>query len=284
MRRPGAVAPSAAANGGGTEVAAIDDLLALMVRLRDPEHGCPWDLRQTFETIVPHTLEEAYEVADTIERGAIGELEGELGDLLFQVVFYARLAEETGRFDFERVARAITDKMVRRHPHVFGDAAYPDLEAQKADWERIKREEQPHSDRGTSQLDGVPQALPALTRALKLQARAARVGFDWGAPGPVLDKIEEEIGELRAEIESGDTGRSREELGDLLFACVNLARHLGVDPEQALRGTNRKFESRFRRIEGWLAEQGRTPGDSDLAEMDTLWERAKGREADAPPG
>ncbi|HXH04678.1 MAG TPA: nucleoside triphosphate pyrophosphohydrolase [Candidatus Competibacteraceae bacterium] len=257
-------------------MAAIDELIELMTRLRDPENGCPWDRAQTYRTIVPYTLEEAHEVAEAIEREDYAELKAELGDLLFQVVFYAQMAKEEGRFDFEAVARAITDKMIRRHPHVFGDRSYASLDEQKADWERIKQTEK--GGEPQSVLDGVPASLPALTRALKLQKKAARVGFDWGAAEPVLDKIEEEIRELRAEIAAGQTARAAAELGDLLFAVVNLARHLRADPEQALRDTNRKFERRFQRIEHWLAERGRTPEESTLEEMDALWERAKREE------
>jgi MazG family protein len=252
----------------------IEDLLSLMSRLRDPENGCPWDRVQSFETLVPYTIEEAYEVADAIARGDTEELESELGDLLFQVVFYARLADELNLFDFADVARSITEKMVRRHPHVFADVSYADREEQTRDWERIKAAERP-AEVG-SVLDGVPQALPAMTRAVKLQRRAARVGFDWNDVSPVIGKIEEELNELRAVLDSTPCpDRVEDELGDLLFACANLARHLGVDPEAATRRTNAKFEQRFRRIEQWLAEANRTLAEASLEEMDGLWERAK---------
>lgn len=254
----------------------MTDLLELMARLRDPEHGCPWDRAQTYATIVPHTIEEAYEVADAIARADWAELRDELGDLLFQVVFYAQIAREEGRFDFADVARGIVEKMTRRHPHVFGDEKYADAAEQTAAWERIKADEKAERPAGT--LDGVPLALPGLTRAVKLQKKASKVGFDWGAVEPVLAKIEEEIAEIRHEIASvAPAERVADELGDVLFAIANLARHLHIDPEAALRGTNAKFEQRFRRIEHWLAEDGRTPTDSTLAEMDALWERAKGR-------
>ncbi len=247
-----------------------------MARLRDPEHGCPWDRAQTYATLVPHTIEEAYEVADAIARADWAELRDELGDLLFQVVFYAQIAHEEGCFDFADVARGIVEKMTRRHPHVFGDEKYADAAEQTAAWERIKAAEKAAPPAGT--LDGIPLALPGLTRAVKLQKKAAKVGFDWGAVEPVLAKIEEEIAEIRHEIASAaPLERLADELGDVLFAVANLARHLQIDPEAALRGTNAKFEQRFRRIEHWLAEDGRTPTDSTLAEMDALWERAKGR-------
>jgi MazG family protein len=255
----------------------MTELLELMARLRDPERGCPWDREQTYATIVPHTIEEAYEVADAIAREDWAEFESELGDLLFQVVFYAQIAREEGRFDFADVARGIVEKMTRRHPHVFGDESYADAAEQTAAWERIKAAEKLEQPAGT--LGGVPLALPALTRAVKLQKKAAKVGFDWGAVEPVLAKIAEEIAEVRYEIASAaPSERLADELGDVLFAVANLARHLKLDPEAALRGTNAKFERRFRRIEAWLADDGRTPADSTLAEMDALWERAKAAE------
>ena len=263
----------------------LQQLLQLMARLRDPEHGCPWDRQQTCATIVPHTIEEAYEVADAIAREDWAELRAELGDLLFQVVFYAQIAHEEGRFDFADVARGIVEKMTRRHPHVFGDEFYADAVEQTAAWERIKAAEaaeKPKPPAGA--LDGVPLALPALTRAVKLQKKAAKVGFDWGAIEPVLAKLAEEIAEVRHEIAiQAPPERLADELGDVLFVVVNLARHLKLDPEAALRGTNAKFERRFRRIEHWLAEDGRTPTDSTLAEMDALWERAK-RETESGSG
>ena len=265
----------------------IDRLIAIMARLRDPDGGCPWDLEQSFRTIAPHTIEEAYEVADTIERGDMDELRDELGDLLFQVVFYAQMAREQGAFDFEAVAGGIADKMVRRHPHVFGDVSVENAEEMSHRWEAQKAAERADKaaadGRAASVLDGVIAGLPALTRAVKLQKRAARVGFDWTEPKEILDKIEEEIGELRAEIDAdgelgGTPDRIEDEIGDLAFALVNLARRLEVDPDAALRRTNRKFDRRFRRIETWLAEQDRTPDQADLDELEALWQRAKGEE------
>jgi MazG family protein len=255
-------------------VCEIEDLLELMARLRDRDTGCPWDKAQTYESIVPHTIEEAYEVADAITRGDRAELKDELGDLLFQIVFYSQLAREEGAFTFADVAKSITEKMTRRHPHVFGDTVYSDVAEQSRAWERLKEAER---DIGrTSVLGGIPLALPAMTRALKLQRKAARVGFDWGNALGVLPKIEEELEEVRAEILAGaDRERLQQEVGDLLFACVNLARHLNIDPEAATRGTNAKFERRFRLIEAWLAEAGSNPERASLAEMDALWERAK---------
>lgn len=252
-------------------------LLELMTRLRDPENGCPWDREQTYATIAPHTIEEAYEVADAIAREDWVEFQSELGDLLFQVVFYAQIGREEGRFDFSDVARGIVEKMTRRHPHVFGDEQYANAAEQTAAWEQIKASEKAGQPVGV--LDGIPLALPGLTRAVKLQKKAAQVGFDWGAVEPVLAKIQEEIAEIRHEIATeAPPERLADELGDVLFAVANLARHLKLDPEAALRGTNAKFERRFRRIEAWLAEQGRTPVESTLAEMDGLWERAKDEE------
>ncbi len=256
----------------------IDRLNAIMVRLRDPAGGCPWDVEQTFQTIAPYTLEEAYEVADAIERGDMDDLKSELGDLLFQVVFHARMAEEQGLFAFDDVATAIADKLERRHPHVFGDeAAKPDGAAQKARWEDIKAgERKARAQHGV--LDDVPVGLPALARAAKLTKRAARVGFDWPSTDEVFDKFVEEVAELRAEIAAGDAEKAREEIGDLLFVMANLARKLGVEPEDALRGTNAKFVRRFAFIEAELAKDGRTPEESDLAEMDGLWDAAKAAE------
>lgn len=261
----------------------IDRLLAVMARLRDRERGCPWDLEQTFRTIAPHTIEEAYEVADAIERDAMVDLKEELGDLLFQVVFYAQMAREDGAFDFDDVASAIADKMVRRHPHVFGDVTVRTAAEMSGRWEDQKAVERERraaiENRAPSVLDGVITGLPALTRALKLQKRAARVGFDWTTAPQILDKIEEEVAELREALaDCGGTDRVEDELGDLFFAMVNLGRRLDVDPETALRRTNAKFERRFRRIEAWLAEAGRTPDDATLDEMEELWQRAKGEE------
>ena len=254
---------------------AMARLLDIMARLRDPAGGCPWDLEQTFRTIAPYTVEEAYEVADAIERGDFESLREELGDLLFQVVFYAQMGSEERRFDFADIARDIAEKMIRRHPHVFGGADIKTAAEQTRAWEDHKAAERAVAIREPSALDGVPLALPALTRAEKLQRRAARVGFDWPQAIQVLDKIEEEIAELRAELKGAPGRRTEDEVGDLLFALVNLARHLGHDPEQALRGTNAKFERRFRRIEAELAEQGRSPQDATLGEMEALWVKAK---------
>ena len=256
----------------------IDRLNGIMRTLRNPDGGCPWDVEQTFATIAPCTVEEAYEVADAIERGDWDELKSELGDLLFQVVFHARMAEEQGLFGFDDVVEAIADKLTRRHPHVFGDeAAKADGAAQKARWEDIKAgERKAKAQHGV--LDDVPVGLPALTRAVKLTKRAARVGFDWPSTDQVFDKLHEEVAELRAEIAAGDLDKARGEMGDLLFVVANLARKLGVEPEDALRGTNAKFIRRFGFIEAELAKDGRTPEQSDLAEMDGLWNAAKGAE------
>jgi MazG family protein len=257
----------------------IDELLHIMARLREPETGCPWDREQTFAAIVPYTIEEAYEVAETIEHGNLEDLRDELGDLLFQVVFYAQMAEEAGHFDFDQVVEAIVDKLIRRHPHVFGDARIESAAAQTVAWESHKAEErrakagnEPHS-----LLDGVSLALPALTRAVKLQKRAARVGFDWQQPEAVIEKLREEVEELSRELDASHA-RITDELGDLLFTCANLARHFKVDPEAALRHANAKFERRFRRVEALLAEQGYKPEDATLEQMDRLWEQAKSEE------
>jgi ATP diphosphatase len=263
--------------------AALARLLGIMARLRDPKGGCPWDLEQSFATIAPHTIEEAYEVADAIERGDMAHLKDELGDLLFQVVFYAQMSREAGGFDFAEVADAISDKMVRRHPHVFGEAQVDGAAAQTVAWEAQKESERhaaaSASGARPSALDGVIAGLPALLRAVKLQKRAARVGFDWPEAVQVLDKIAEEVAEIRHEMTSGGgPDRLRDEVGDLLFAVVNLARHLDVDPEGALRGTNLKFERRFRRIEDLLAEAGRHAKDGSLDELEALWVRAKAEE------
>ena len=250
-------------------------LIAIMARLRDPDGGCPWDLEQSFATIAPYTVEEAYEVADAIERGDLTDLKEELGDLLLQVVFHSRMAEEQGAFDLKDVATAINDKMIRRHPHVFGEASHRDAAEQTVAWEAIKAEERAKKAAKTSVLDGVPMGLPGLTRAVKLTARAARVGFDWPSTREVLDKLREELAELEVEIDAGDQAKAREELGDLLFVCANLARKLDVEPEDALRAANAKFARRFAFIEAALAKAGRAPHQSDLAEMDGLWDEAK---------
>ncbi|AGI23459.1 nucleoside triphosphate pyrophosphohydrolase [Pseudomonas sp. ATCC 13867] len=264
----------------------LDDLLYLMARLRDPQHGCPWDLKQSYATIVPYTLEEAYEVADAIERGDFDHLREELGDLLFQVVYYAQLAREEGRFEFDAVVDGITRKLVRRHPHVFPDGdlyGEPDPAklaeaAVKQRWEELKAEERAAKAAEPVQLsllDDVPHALPALSRAAKLQKRASQVGFDWTDALPVVDKVREELDEVLEAMAGGDTEAQAEEVGDLLFVVVNLARKLKVDPETALRAANAKFERRFRYIETALRDQGRTLEDSNLEEMDELWGAAK---------
>ena len=258
----------------------IDRLLAIMARLRDPQAGCPWDQEQTFATIAPYTIEEAYEVADAIERGDLGDLKDELGDLLLQVVFHSRMAEEQGEFAFDDVARAINDKMIRRHPHVFGEETYGSLAEQKEGWESLKAEERGAKGRAASLLDDVPVGLPALTRAVKLSKRAARVGFVWPSVNEVLEKLDEEVAELKAELASGDLEKARQEMGDVLFVVANLARTLEVDPEDSLRFANAKFARRFRYIEEQLAARGKTPESSDLAEMDALWDEAKAAEKD----
>ena len=253
-------------------------LLAIMARLRDPDTGCPWDIAQDFATIAPYTIEEAHEVADAIARQAWPELEGELGDLLLQTVYHAQLGAEAGHFDFASVVRGISDKMVARHPHVFGDANRDKTaEQQTADWEAIKAAERAGRAEGRV-LDGVAMGLPALTRALKLQKRAARVGFDWPSTDEVLDKIIEEARELVEARQTLTQDEIADEFGDLMFVMVNLGRHLGLDAEATLRGANAKFTRRFGRIEDWLAERGATPAQSDLAEMDALWNRAKAEE------
>jgi nucleoside triphosphate diphosphatase len=256
-------------------------LLAVMAWLRDRQHGCPWDIDQTFRTIAPYTIEEAYEVADAIERDDMPALKEELGDLLLQVVYHAQIAQEAKAFGFAEVAAAIADKMVDRHPHVFADARIDTAEAQTVSWEARKAAERAAKQtvEPAGALSGVARALPALLRAEKIQKRAARVGFDWKETAPVIDKIEEELGELRAEITAGtvDQARLTDELGDVLFAVANLARHCKVDPEAALRATNDKFERRFGYIERRLAEQGRKPAEATLVEMETLWQEAKTR-------
>lgn len=260
----------------------IRRLIEVMAALRTPKTGCPWDLEQSFATIAPYTLEEAYEVADAIERNDLGDLEDELGDLLLQVVFHARMAQEQGAFDFGDVVEAITTKLIRRHPHVFGDNPVQNAQAVKGLWEEIKAEEKQKkaaNGRPAEQgaLAGVPIALPALTRALKLQSKASRVGFDWNDPRAVLRKIREEANEIEAAL-AGDEAGAAAEVGDLLFAAVNLARHLHADPEAVLRQTNQKFERRFATIERALAKQGKSPQQATLAEMDALWDAAKARE------
>jgi nucleoside triphosphate diphosphatase len=249
-------------------------LLDIRAALRDPRTGCPWDREQDFASIAPYTFEEAYEVADAIARGDRTALRDELGDLLLQVVYHARMAEEAGDFAFADVARGIADKMVRRHPHVFGDAAVRDAAAQTEAWEAHKAAERAGKAEGGT-LAGVPVALPALTRAAKLTARAARVGFDWPDAAAVLDKLEEEAEELRAELSDGDAARLADEVGDLLFVLANLARKLSLDPEACLRAANDKFVRRFAGIEAALAAEGRTPAEATLEEMEAHWQAAK---------
>lgn len=250
----------------------IETLRAIMKALRTPVTGCPWDIEQNFETIAPYTIEEAYEVADAIARGSKADLCEELGDLLLQAVYHAQMAEDEKAFSFDDVVEAICRKMIRRHPHVFGDATARSAKLAKGFWEEMKGRERKDERKG--ELDGVPVALPGLMRAVKLQAKAAKVGFDWPSVDNVYEKIAEEVAEFRA----APADKKAEEYGDLLFAMANMARHLGIDPEAALRAANGKFERRFRHIEERLAERGKTPAQSDLAEMDALWDEAKGRE------
>jgi len=256
----------------------LNGLLQLMARLRSPDGGCPWDIEQTFASIAPHTIEEAYEVADAIDHGDMAHLKDELGDLLFQVVFYAQMAKEQGDFDFHDIAAGITDKMIRRHPHVFGSqTGIDDAEAQTVNWEALKAEERKAKADGKQHgaLEDVSAGLPALMRATKLQKRAARVGFDWPDAKPVFDKFREEAAELEAEIESGDEKAMEHEVGDLLFTCVNLARKLDIDPEAALRQANGRFEARFGHIEHTLWADDRTVEGTSLEELDRLWDQAK---------
>ncbi len=258
----------------------IDELLHIMARLRDPHKGCPWDLKQDWRSIVPYTIEEAYEVADAIEQGDFTELKSELGDLLFQVVFYARLGEEQGYFDFADIVDAICEKMIRRHPHVFADARHEDEAALKEAWEAEKRRERNEKNAEASVLDGVASALPALVRADKLQKRAARVGFDWPDASGAMDKLLEELEEVRQAVEAADREALQDELGDLLFAAVNIARLLGVDAEQALRRGNRNFETRFRAMEKLLQAEGH--GNLSILGLERLedaWERVKAGES-----
>ncbi|HLO78914.1 MAG TPA: nucleoside triphosphate pyrophosphohydrolase [Magnetospirillum sp.] len=253
----------------------IDRLLDIMATLRDPQRGCAWDREQSFATIAPYTVEEAYEVADAIDHGDLAALREELGDLLFQVVFHSQMAAEQDAFAFDDVATAIADKMIRRHPHVFGEAAVRDAETQTVAWEATKADERAAKGHD-SVLDGVARSLPPMTRALKLQNRAARVGFDWAEPKDVIAKIGEEVAEIQHEIDV-DAPRERleDEMGDVLFACVNLARKLKIDPEGALKRANAKFDRRFRHIEARLDAEGRKPGDASLDEMEALWVEAK---------
>jgi MazG family protein len=258
----------------------ISRLIEIMAALRDPTGGCPWDLKQTFATIAPYTIEEAYEVADAIARGDLDDLKDELGDLLLQVVYHARMAEESQAFAFADVVQAITSKMIRRHPHVFGTEAERAAGAEPGFWDRAKAAQKTADNAEAGLLDDVPVGLPALTRAIKLQNKAAKVGFDWPSLAPVLAKLEEELAELEEAIASAPKGAAaspaiEEEFGDLLFVVANVARHLKIDPEGALRAANEKFIRRFRFIEARLGEQGRVPAQSDLAEMDALWDAAK---------
>ena len=260
----------------------LDRLLDIMARLRDPKDGCPWDVEQTFETIAPYTIEEAYEVADAIARRDLDDLRDELGDLLLQVVFHAQMAREAGEFAFEDVAESISDKMVRRHPHVFGDETVAGVDQQRRAWEDQKAEERREksavrgdADGAHSALDGVPVTLPALVRAEKLTKRAARIGFDWKDPADVFAKIAEEIDEVRAEIDRDDRERIGEEIGDLLFACANLARKYAIDPETALHGANRRFETRFRQLEKRLHAEELDPASMPLEALEALWQSVK---------
>ncbi|MGN6146793.1 MAG: nucleoside triphosphate pyrophosphohydrolase [Mesorhizobium sp.] len=269
----------------------ISRLIEIMAALRAPGTGCPWDVEQTFSTIAPYTIEEAYEVADAIARNDLDNLREEVGDLLLQVVYHARMAEEIDEFDFGDVVEAITGKMIRRHPHVFGDDKARSAGMAKGMWEKIKAEEKAEKragrlargldpeDHGKGFLDSVPVALPALTRALKLQEKAARVGFDWNEAAPILDKIEEEIGELREALAGGDTAAIKDEFGDMLFAFVNLGRHLKLDSEAALSGTNEKFRSRFHHVEQALEASGSSLDEATLEEMEALWQQAKARKS-----
>jgi ATP diphosphatase len=267
----------------------IARLIEIMAALRTPGTGCPWDLEQNFATIAPYTIEEAYEVADAIARGDLDDLRDELGDLLLQVVFHARMAQEQGAFDFGDVVQTLTEKLVRRHPHVFGDARGLTAAAVEGLWERIKTQERAQKPNGRRQADfagalaGVPVALPALTRALKLQVKAGKVGFDWNDPLAVLAKIREEADEIETELAAGRQTAAAAEIGDLLFAVVNLARHLDVDPEATLRAANRKFERRFAAVERALADRGKTPQSATLEEMEELWNKAKASEASPQP-
>ncbi|MDG4854103.1 MULTISPECIES: nucleoside triphosphate pyrophosphohydrolase [unclassified Mesorhizobium] len=265
----------------------ISRLIEIMAALRAPKTGCPWDIEQNFSTIAPYTIEEAYEVADAIARGDFDDLREELGDLLLQVVYHAQMAQEIGEFAFGDVVEAITTKMIRRHPHVFGDEKARSAGMAKGMWEKIKTVEKADKrnariargldpeDHGKGYLESVPVALPALTRALKLQEKAARVGFDWSEAAPILDKIEEEIGELREALATGDAAPIKDEFGDMLFAVVNLGRHLRLDAEAALSGTNEKFRSRFHYVERELEASGRSLEQATLDEMESLWQQAK---------
>ena len=268
--RPNAPNPSNAPNPNG----GLHALVQVMARLRDPQDGCPWDLEQTHQTLKKYVIEEAYEVVEAVDLGSAEKLCEELGDLVLQAVFHAQLAAEAGQFTIDDVTRGITNKLIRRHPHVFGDAQVDDAEHVLRNWEQIKRAEHGNRER-ESLLDGIPPALPALMRALEVSKRVVKVGFEWPDTNQVLDKVQEEIGELRAEIAQGDTARAADELGDLLFTLVNVARKLGIDPEEALRRMTVRFAARFRVIEKHAEAQGRALGDLSLDEMETVWQAAK---------
>ena len=284
-RRPSGPPPDLDAFEGSDAGKAIDRLIAIMARLRDPVSGCPWDIEQTHATIAPYTIEEAYEVADAITNGDDSDLKQELGDLLLQAVYHARLAEERGAFAFAEAANAISEKLIRRHPHVFGDAAAGTAGAARLSWEAIKERERVGQPKPEGALGGVPVALPALTRAVKIQDKAARTGFDWPSVGGVIEKIAEEARELAAEAgSSAPDERLAEEYGDLLFVMANLARHLKIDPEDALRAAIFKFERRFRHIEARLAETGRTARQSTLEEMTVFWDEARAADKRGPNG
>ncbi|MGI9523831.1 MAG: nucleoside triphosphate pyrophosphohydrolase [Hyphomicrobiaceae bacterium] len=283
------------AKSSKTEPGDLAGLLEIMAALRTPTTGCPWDLEQDFHSIAPYTIEEAYEVADAIERDDMTDLKDELGDLLFQVVYHARMAEEQGAFQFRDVVEGVTQKMLRRHPHVFGTDGERAAGPAPDFWEKSKAKEREEKSRQRgrgnqllddrqhlSLLDGVPNNLPSLTRALKLQNRAAKVGFDWPSLSEVFDKLSEELAELKDAIARGDRSDIHEEFGDLIFVLANVARHLNVDPESSLRDTNQKFTRRFQRVESWLGERGRSPQDSSLEEMDALWNAAKKEERGVP--
>ena len=261
-----------------SSIGEISRLLEIMKRLRDPKDGCPWDIEQTYETIAPYTIEEAYEVSDAIDQGNWHELEGELGDLLLQVIYFTQIGSEDGHFSFESVVKNVSDKMIRRHPHVFGDKKqYKSSDQQIRDWEKIKEQER-SKNTPSKTLDGIAGNLPALTYATKLQKRAARVGFDWPDISGVTDKISEEIDELNEARNELSLDAQEEEYGDLMFVMVNFARHLKIDPEKALRGANKKFKKRFEQVEKELTLIGKTPNQSDLSEMDNLWNIVKQKE------
>ncbi len=257
---------------------AVDRLLQIMARLRHPEHGCPWDVEQDFHSIAPHTVEEAYEVLDAIERGDMEALRDELGDLLLQVIFHARMGEEVGYFDLQAVAETLEDKLIRRHPHVFGSLKVAEPESVTHHWEAIKAQERRHRGEGGSALDGIATALPALARATKLQRRAARVGFDWPDHRGAAAKVREELAEAEAEVD-GSAERREAEIGDLLFAAVNLARHLDVDPETALRRAGQRFEGRFRAVEAEFYARGEDLAAQSIDALEAAWQRSKGRES-----